>query len=527
MTKVLLNKTAGLIASLMIVSMLLPVLAFASAAFQNVSYNNGTVTGTVYVDDATYSLLNGNNVVVHVYGDGNKFLGTTNAVYGTYGKYTFSFDVASATYATYATYSTYFPYTLKYFYPGNAGSVTDTVYDPSSNIGGGVFFPGTGSIVDSNGNVDGNALSNLFASNKNASITTTSDVVLLPADALIKGESLTIAMADGTSYTLPIAALKLEELAKSLGVELKDLVIRVEMKQLTGDAAAKVTDAVYAAGGKQVAPAIDFKVIAVAGSKQQEITTFGQYVTRTIGLNEVAADTTGLVGVLFNPVTGELSFVPTTFASTDDQTIASLQRNGNSIYTVVQAKAVSFADLAGNWAQKDVEALASKLIVKGTSATKFEPKRNITRAEFAALVVRALGLEVSGSTSKFKDVASDKWYAATIATAVNAGLITGYEDGTFKPNANITRKELAAIVTRAIKFAGKDVTLTDAQLSAALASFKDAASLGWAKDEVAVAVSEGIVKGQTATMVVGDANANRAEAATMIARFLGDVGFVK
>lgn len=509
MTKLLKNKTAAVLVFAMIVSVFTPIIAFAATINAKFDSSTNTITGSVYLTDEEYSALNGNTITIGVYHEDGTYSTVTATYSGKDG--IFNFDPITITENTYLGY------------PNDSSVITD-LYKYTAPVyggGGGGYFP-PADVVNADGTVNRDALINLFNANADATIYSKSDVVLLPADALIKGKSLTIVLEDGTSYTLPIAALKLEELAKSLGVELKDLVIRVELKKVTGDAADKIGAAATAVGGKQVAPAVDFKVVAVAGDKEQAITTFGQYVKRTIPLNEVAADTSGLVGVLYNPATGELTFVPATFATANDRTIATLQRNGNSIYTVIQAKAVSFADLAGNWAQKDVEALASKLIVKGTSATKFEPKRNITRAEFAALVVRALGLDVSGTTSKFKDVSSDKWYAATIATAVNAGLITGYEDGTFKPNANITRKELAAIVTRAIKFAGKDVTLTDEQISAALANFKDAGSLGWAKGEVAVAVSEGIVNGQTATTVAGNANANRAEAATMIARFLGD-----
>lgn len=512
MTKLLKNKTAAVLVFAMIVSVFTPIIAFAATINAKFDSSTNTITGSVYLTDDEYNASNGNTITIGVYHEDGTYSTVTATYSGKDG--IFNFDPITITENTYLGY------------PDDSSVVTDLYNYTAPVYGGGGYFP-PANVINADGTVNRDALINLFNANADATIHSTSDVVLLPADALIKGKSLTIVLEDGTSITLPIAALKLEELAKSLGVELKDLVIRVELKKVTGDAADKIGAAATAVGGKQVAPAVDFKVVAVAGDKEQAITTFGQYVKRTIPLNEVAADTSALVGVLYNPVTGEFSFVPTTFATENDKTMATLQRNGNSIYTVIQAKAVSFADLAGNWAQKDVEALASKLIVKGTSATKFEPKRNITRAEFAALVVRALGLEVSGTTSKFKDVASDKWYAATIATAVNAGLITGYEDGTFKPNANITRKELAAIVTRAITFAGKDVTLTDEQISAALANFKDAGSLGWAKGEVAVAVSEGIVNGQTATTVAGNANANRAEAATMIARFLGNVGFVK
>jgi hypothetical protein len=188
--------------------------------------------------------------------------------------------------------------------------------------------------------------------------------------------------------------------------------------------------------------------------------------------------------------------------------------------------AISFKDLAGHWSKKEVEALASNLVVKGTGDNMFSPNRNITRAEFAALIVRALGLDATGTTSSFTDVAAGKWYTAAVATAAKAGIITGYVDGTFKPNANVSRSEISAMISRALKYAGKDVTLSATQVSAALAKFSDAGTLGWAKSDVAVAVSEGLINGQSANKLAGSSLASRAEASTIVYRFLGNVGFI-
>ena len=119
--------------------------------------------------------------------------------------------------------------------------------------------------------------------------------------------------------------------------------------------------------------------------------------------------------------------------------------------------AISFKDLAGHWSKKEVEALASNLVVKGTGDNMFSPNRNITRAEFAALIVRALGLDATGTTSSFTMSLWQMVYSA-VATAAKAGIITGYVDGTFKPNANVSRSEISAMISRALKYAGKNVT---------------------------------------------------------------------
>lgn len=519
MKKVFKSKISALIATLMIVSALVPVLAFAASANEikvKIDSQTGNVTGSVYVTDTVYEDLNGNNVIVYVYGENATTGSPVTATYNANGYYTFSTSVSCATYVTLTS--------------SVAGLTYDKIRNTNSCSSGnnGGYFPGignNGAVIDNNGKVDGNALSNLFVQDKNQTITSKSDVVTIPADALIKGESLTIKLEDGTSITLPIAALKLEEQAKSLGVELKDLVIRVELKKLTGDAAKAVTDAIYGIDAKPLATPVDFKIVAVGNGKEQQINNLGTYFKRTLPVAGTV-DSKSVTGVLYNPATKELSFVPATFAAENGNTIATLFRNSTSIYSVIQLDSVSFKDLANHWAQKDIETLAAKLVVEGTGANKFEPRRNITRAEFAALIVRSLGLDATGTTSKFSDVSSSKWYAGVVAAAAEAGIIKGDDKGKFNPNANITRKELSAMVVRAAAFAGKEVKLTDAEVSAALANFTDASNLGWAKAEVAAAVKSGVVLGQSATKVAGNANANRAEAATMVIRFLGNVGFI-
>ncbi|GIQ66337.1 hypothetical protein PACILC2_49050 [Paenibacillus cisolokensis] len=511
MKKLIKSKIAALLVFVMMFAAATPILAAViEPRFENVKFDSDSLIGSVYVSNDVYLDLNKpSTVAVYVYEFGaTNYKVVTDATYNSSnGLYDFEFkNVTTSAYV--------FPLTLKYFYNGKA--YTTEVQSPAP---GGIFFPPAGGIIDSNGNVNRDQLIAALKASDNARILTPSEVVNLPADALIYGKNLTLYMQDGRSITLPLPALKVEDLAKSFGVELKDLIIRVELKQLTGDAAKALEDAVSAAGSEQLSIAVDFKVVAVGGGKEQAINNFGQLINRTIAL-DADASKDNAVGVLYDPTTKKLSFVPTTFTEDNGKTLANLKRNGNSIYTVIKGKSVSFTDLANHgWAAEAVNALAAKLVVEGTGADKFSPARNITRAEFAALIVRSLGIEAKG-TSSFKDVPANAWYAGAVAAAAEAGIVKGVNSDTFKPTANITRKELATMVVRAAAYAGKEWNLTPAQVEQALAKFTDAAALGWAKDEVAAAISAGVVQGVSATKVGGDNTATRAEAATMIYRFL-------
>jgi hypothetical protein len=115
---------------------------------------------------------------------------------------------------------------------------------------------------------------------------------------------------------------------------------------------------------------------------------------------------------------------------------------------------------------------------------------SITRAEYAAILVRALGIPESGKTSSFSDVGSSDWYYGAVSAAVQYGIIKGYDDGTFRPNANITRQEAMAMLQRAAKvaeYAGTTGTLT---------GFTDANQVAaWAEAAAQFNVGSGLIVG--------------------------------
>ena len=107
-----------------------------------------------------------------------------------------------------------------------------------------------------------------------------------------------------------------------------------------------------------------------------------------------------------------------------------------------------FADVAEDaWYAPAVNTLAATGIVKGVGGNLYAPDQPITRAEFTAMAMRFAQLE-SGGENIFSDVKADDWYYEAVVGSVKYGWISGYEDGTFRPNANITRAEVTAIVNR-------------------------------------------------------------------------------
>lgn len=172
-----------------------------------------------------------------------------------------------------------------------------------------------------------------------------------------------------------------------------------------------------------------------------------------------------------------------------------------------------FTDIAGHWAKADIEVMAAKGIVTGVTDTTFEPDRNITRAEFATLVSKALNLN-SLENPGFSDVAAGDWYYPFVCAAANAGLIAGY-DGSFRPDDLITREEMAVIIAKAYQFRGGAV------VKGGLDKFADKNEISdWAWDSVDLVTSAGLVSGMTPTTFVAKANATRAQTASLLRRLL-------
>ncbi|NOU99805.1 S-layer homology domain-containing protein [Paenibacillus planticolens] len=319
------------------------------------------------------------------------------------------------------------------------------------------------------------------------------------------------------SYDLPIKQIDLAASAGQLGVDPKDLKVNITIQKVQGDNADAVKSIASKLGADVVVEPLEFSVTVVAGNgKSQEIAAFNTYIARSITLTKSVNPKTA-TGVRFNPETGTYSPVPTLFEGLK----ATFLRKGNSIYTVIDHPK-TFGDLTSHWAKDDVETLASKLILNGIEEDKFAPNNRITRAEFAAMLVRSLGLDEVKATG-FKDVAAADWFSGSVGASQKAGLINGYEDGTFKPDALISREQMATMVIRALKVAEKEVAVDASSLN----KFADRNSVSsWSKDAVAQAITTGIVQGVTDTSFAPQDNATRAQGAAMLKRMLEYLKFI-
>ncbi|OQB13773.1 MAG: Endo-1,4-beta-xylanase A precursor [Firmicutes bacterium ADurb.Bin193] len=189
-----------------------------------------------------------------------------------------------------------------------------------------------------------------------------------------------------------------------------------------------------------------------------------------------------------------------------------------SIYTAVRPKV--FSDMENHWAKTYVDTMAARGIIKGVAQNSFAPERDITRAEFAALIVRALDLKASGSENPFADIKTTDWFYQSVCAAAENGIITGYGDGIIKPDTPITRQEAMTMIARAMKLLVIDTALSEAETSDIISAFSDnGAVAGWAVQSVAACIKNGVVQGsEDKLMPYG--NISRAETATIIWRVI-------
>lgn len=177
-----------------------------------------------------------------------------------------------------------------------------------------------------------------------------------------------------------------------------------------------------------------------------------------------------------------------------------------------QAPASKFTDISGNWAEKYILDVVAKGYFTGTSATTFEPNTKISRAMVVATLARLEGQDKAQTVSKiFSDVEAGKWFTNGVAWAANNKIVAGYEDGSFRPNQEVTREEMAAIIGRYIEF--KKLPVTN-QLPA---DFADQDKIGeWARGPIIAVRNTGIMAGKPGNLFDPKGQATRGELAKVI-----------
>jgi hypothetical protein len=230
-------------------------------------------------------------------------------------------------------------------------------------------------------------------------------------------------------------------------------------------------------------------------------------------------------GVIVDP-DGTLRHVPTKIVIVDGKYYAKINSLTNSIYSVIW-NPVEFSDVESHWAKEAVNDMGSRMVIGGVGNGLFEPERAITRAEFAAIMVRSMGLNPGTGNNKFMDVQAADWYLPYVETAYEYGLLSGYNDQQFGPMDQITREQAMTMVARTMKITGLPVEFEANEAEKLLAAFGDGQEASaWSQESMADCIKAGIVSGKSQTQLAPKDPITRAEVTVIVQRLLEKSGLI-
>ena len=174
-----------------------------------------------------------------------------------------------------------------------------------------------------------------------------------------------------------------------------------------------------------------------------------------------------------------------------------------------EPKIIELSDIHGHWAEDAINQAVSDGIASGYPDGTFQPNHTVTRAELAVMLMNALKLTGEGSALTFTDNAKiPPWAQNAVQQAVYAGIINGYDDDTFRPDAQITRSEMAAMIAKALKLEVEEHAAT---------GFADDESIpSWVRGSVAELRELGLMKGKGGNRFDPKGKVTRAEAVTVL-----------
>ncbi|MCM3786022.1 Ig-like domain-containing protein [Neobacillus mesonae] len=315
-------------------------------------------------------------------------------------------------------------------------------------------------------------------------------------------------------YTIPLSKLDLNAIAGQVNIDLPGATLYIQLEAVPATSSIMIDSLLSQGSASKLSSVMDLSAYVSNGTTlKTEFAHQGQLHLR-LG-SSVSSNTLGLVKV--DNTLQRLAPVPFQVAKTTDALIVKADTNGGTPL-VAANHPVSYMDLYGHWAKESIERLAAKWVIDNTSGSYYAPDTPITRAEFAGMIARGLGLEGNWeSAQRFGDVPYTN-SGAYIGAATKAGIITGHQDGTFKPNQLITREQMAIMMVRALHYNGHEAALNGTPDSI-LRKFKDRAYIQ-APNIVAEAVQQGIIQGMTQNTFKPGGQATRAQAAVMITRML-------
>nr|WP_306220712.1 S-layer homology domain-containing protein [Cohnella sp. WQ 127256] len=323
------------------------------------------------------------------------------------------------------------------------------------------------------------------------------------------------------AYTLPVQQINIGSISDQFGnsIALKDIKVRIEIAEPTAGTVKVVENAADKGTFTLVVPPIEFTIKAIHEGKTVVVSKFSAYVERTIAIPDGVDPKKITTGVVVE-ADGSVRHVPTQIVLIDGKYYAKVKSLTNSTYSLIWHP-IEFSDVVNHWAKDAVNDLGSRMVIDGKGDGSFSPESDITRAEFVAILVRGLGLKPENEAAPFTDVKASDWYNGAINTAYSYHLVNGLKDGSFHPNAKITREEVMVITAKAMTITGLKAKLSGQSIDTILSPYADTEKASsWAQRGIADSIQSGIVTGKSGTKLAPNDYMTRAEVATIVKRLL-------
>jgi len=333
------------------------------------------------------------------------------------------------------------------------------------------------------------------------------------------------------SYQVPVNLASLipglaDLLAKN-NLKAEDIGFKITLTDKSGDKDIQAAFANRFLQGEAMGAIVDFHVTIINTKTKQSIgtaVTFSEALTRVIPMPKNMTNMPEQWGAFrYNEMTKTFEFIPAIKVKIDGVWYAMLRSYSNSVYVVAHNPA-SFTDVQRHWGRSLVELAAAKGLVNGVGGGNFAPDQAVTRAEFSALLVRALGRGTyAGSTAPYEDVKPGAWYYADVTKAKELGLLDFASGKLFKTDQPLTREEMASMLAAALSL--EKLPLTKEFVS--LDGYQDIGSVDTAYlESVRLMVKLQIMTGTSARTFTPKGETTRAQAASVLIRTLFALGTI-
>lgn len=329
-------------------------------------------------------------------------------------------------------------------------------------------------------------------------------------------------------YPLPAGQLNLNRIASQFGnASLSDIAVNVNIKRTSNELNQLAREVATKHGYELLVHPVDLDLSFTQGGQTIKAGKQNSYAAKYIALPEGVDPSRITTGVIVNP-DGSVFHVPTVVTKINNRYFARINdMRGSGTYSVIW-NPKNYDDVMNHWAKASANDIGARLVIEGTGNNTFTPNRDINRSEFAVFIVKGLGLmRQDVEQNAFRDVPSSTWYHAAVTIASEFGIVLGYDDGAFHGEEYITREQGMAMIARAYRLIRPEASVNTEQMNAVLSGYADGNKVSnWAKEAVALLISEGISEGSNGQLLKPQAKMTRAEAAAMIQRLLKTTGLI-